>query len=158
MTKVTYVPRSHDDPASIVWNNITFPANFAVDLDPVRHSYFVPIVEVWIDPVSQEKRSKATEKRMAMAEIAKGNPSFQVEGMPVPRASAPGRSKPPKTPEEYRVHAMTWIKGADSLSDLERWNDEEMLREKCGCGEDDTNYLQPHFDAKFKQLSASEAA
>ena len=64
-----------------------------------------------------------------------------------------GKGKAPKTPEEYRAHAMAWIVAARGMDDLERWDDEEALREKCGVGDDDLKFLQPHFDAKHKQLS-----
>lgn len=155
-TKVTYVPVHPSDPSEMVWNGVTFRANVPVELDPIRHSYFVPIVKKWIDPVTQEPRSKANEERISMAELAKTNPSFRVEGEePVAK---PTKGKAPKTPEEYRAHAMAWIKDAESIDDLARWDDEEALRTKCGCGEDDVGYLQPFFDAKYKRLHDAEAA
>jgi hypothetical protein len=156
-TKVTYSPRDPSSPSELVWNGVKFRAHVPVELNPVKHSYFIPIVKKWVDPMSQRVMSLASEERVLMADVARTNPDFVVEGSEpsVPKA---GKAKPPKTPEEYRAHAVAWINAAASIDDLERWNDEESMREKCGCGEDDEQFLQPLFDAKFKQLSAAEAA
>jgi hypothetical protein len=158
VTKVTYTPTDPMAPIEMTWNDVKFRANIPVELDDIKHSYFVPRVKKWLDPVTQEPRSKAYEERVTMAEMARSNPSFTVEGSPPTQALRTGKAKPPKTPEEYRAHALAWILAAESIDDLARWNDEEALREKCGCGQDDQAYLQPHFDNKFKQLSDHERA
>ena len=163
MTKVTYVPPNEPGyPASTVWNDITFHANVPVDLDPANreHGYMVPVVEAWIDPPTQQRRTKAVEKWVSMIELAKTNPHFQVEGEVVPAAArrSPGRHKPPKTADEYRDHAIGWITAADDHDKLaERWNDEEALRERCGIGDEDIGYLRLIFDAKHYELKKQAA-
>jgi len=158
MTQVTYIPREPTDPAVMIWNGVEFPANVPIELDPVKHSYMVPIVDKWVDEKTGEVRSKATERRMAMAQIAKGNPSFRVDGEPIVERRRPGRRPNPKTPEEYRSHAQAWIAAAEDHEDLEqRWADEESLRERCGVGEDDISYLKPFFEAKHHELKKRAA-
>jgi hypothetical protein len=157
MTKVTYIPADPTSPAVLSWNGIEFPANTPIELDPVRHSYMVPIVDKWVDEKTGEVRSKATEKRISMVEIAKTNPSFQVEGE-APPARKPGRPRTPKTSDEYRNYAQAWIAASEDHDDLaERWNDEEALRERCGVGDDDVSYLRPFFDAKHFELKKRAA-
>jgi hypothetical protein len=157
-TMVTYTPRDPSAPSEMIWNGVKFRANVPVELDPIRHSYFIPIVRKWEDPVSARTLSLASEQRVLMVDIARQNPDFTVEGEPATSVPKLGKSKAPKTPEEYRAHAVGWINAAQNIDDLARWNDEELLREKCGCGHDDEAFLQPLFDAKFKAISASEAA
>jgi hypothetical protein len=157
-TKVTYTPRDPSSPAEMVWNGVKFRAHVPVELNPVKHSYFIPIVKKWVDPLTQRTMSLATEERVLMVDVARGNADFVVEGSEPTVAPKAGKAKPPKTSEEYRAHAVAWINAAQSIDDLERWNDEEQMRETCGCGEDDERFLQPMFDAKFKQLSAAEVA
>jgi hypothetical protein len=159
MTKVTYSPPNEPGaPASLIWNDITFQANVPVELDPDNraHGYLVPVVNRWFDPATQEPRTKATEKWMSMIDIARTNKSFIVEGEPIQRRS-PGRPRAPKTSDEYRDHARTWISAAEDVADLERWNEEQALREKCGVGDDDLAFLRPFFDAKLHELKGQAA-
>lgn len=162
MTKVTYVPPNEPGyPASTPWNDITFHANMPVDLDLAnkKHGYMVPIVEQWIDPVTQQKRTKAVEKWVSMIEIAKTNPAFQVEGEAPPATRrSPGRPRKPVDADEYRGYAMAWIAAADNHDELaERWNDEEALRGRCQVGDEDIAYLRPFFDAKHHELKRQAA-
>ena len=165
MVKVTYVPPNEPGfPASTVWNEITFHANMPVDLDPAnpKHGYMVPIVDRWIDPTTQEKRSKATEKWVSMIEIARSHAHFRVDGDPSTKAQeAPRRSGRPRTPttsDEYREYAIGWIgRGDDPVLLAERWNDEETLRQRCGVGDEDISYLRPMFDAKHHELKKQVA-
>jgi hypothetical protein len=156
MTKVTYVPPNEPGfPASTVWNEIPFHANVPVELDPhnERHGYMVPIVKHWIDPTTQEKRSKAKDEWVSMIEIARSHSHFRVEGEFVAPRRGVGRPRKPTTSEEYRDYAIGWIGDADDPILLaERWNDEETLRQRCGVGDEDISYLRPMFDAKHHEL------
>ena len=153
MARYAYTPRDPTSPSIMKWNGIEFRANVFIDFNPIKHSYFVPITRTWVDETSQRVMSVTTETRMSMLEIARSNPDFTIEGEEKGSVPRTGKGKAPKTPEEYRAHAMAWIVAAKGMDDLERWDDEEALREKCGVGDDDLKFLQPHFDAKHKQLS-----
>ena len=155
MTKVTYSPPNEPGfPAVNLWNGVEFPANVPVELDPVKHSYSVIEVEKWVDEATGLIRSRGVERRKSMIEIAKGHPHFVVEGEALlPQRPQRGRPRLPKTSEEYRSHAMSWISSAEHMDDLERWNEEEDLRARCGCGDEDIGYLKPFFDAKHHELS-----
>lgn len=159
MTKVTYVPPDdgQQHPSSLTWNGITFHANVPLDLDPVKHAYNVLEVERWIDPATQRPMSKTVERWKPMSEIAKANSYFVVEGETPARAKR-GRPPLPKTPEEYRAHAVAWIRAIDDHDELnERWNTEEAMRERCGVGDDDIDYLRPMFDARLFDLKQQAA-
>lgn len=159
MTKVTYIPRDPGDPAMMIWNGIKFPANVPVELDPNNkaHGYSVPMPKHSIDPATGEPRTKHIETWVAMADLAKTNPSFQVEGE-APATRKPGRPRTPRTSEDYRSHAQAWISAADNHEELEeRWTEEEGLRERCGIGDDDLSYLKPFFEAKHHELKKQAA-
>jgi hypothetical protein len=158
MTKVTYVPPDDGQhhPSSLMWNGVKFTANVPLDLDPVKHSYEVLEVERWNDPVTQRPMSKTVERRKSMAEIARTNQFFVVEG-DAPKIKR-GRPPLPKTPEEYRAHAVAWIRAIDDHDELnERWNTEEAMRQRCGVGDDDIDYLRPMFDARLFELKQQAA-
>jgi hypothetical protein len=153
MTKVTYVPHEPTDPAVIMWNGVKFTANTPVDLDPIKHAITVPLPEKTI--VEGQVRTIHHDRRVPMAEIAKGNPGFVVEGAEPAVARKPGRPRTPKTAEDYRGYAQAWFAAAESAEDMqERWEQENELREKCGCGEDDVEYLNAFYQAKHKELMA----
>jgi hypothetical protein len=161
MIKVTYVPPNEPGyPASTVWNGITFLANVPVTLDPANknHGYLVPVIETWIDPATQQKRTKAVDKWVSMIEIARTNPHFQVEGEVLGARRGPGRPRIPKTADEYRNHAVAWITETEDHDALaERWNEEEALRARCGVGDEDVDYLRPIFDARHHELKKQAA-
>jgi hypothetical protein len=158
MTKVTYIPRDPTDPAVMIWNGVKFPANVPVELDDKLHGYKVPLPKNSIDPATGEPRTKHYETWVTMAALAKGNPSFQVEGEAPAAARKPGRPRIPRTSEDYRAHAQAWIAAADNHEELEeRWTEEEALRERCGVGDDDLSYLRPFFEAKHHELKKQAA-
>jgi hypothetical protein len=160
MTKVTYVPPDDGQhhPSSLTWNGVTFQANMPVDLDPVKHAYDIDEAERSVDPVTQRLLLKTVTRRVTMAEVAKTNPFFVVEGEPQAVARKPGRPARPKTSEDYRAHALAWIASIDDPDELaERWNTEETLRERCGVGEDDVSYLRPLFEARHLELKRQAA-
>ena len=152
MTKVTYVP-GETDPAVTIWNEVRFTANVPVDLDPEKHMVVVPMPEVTM--VDGQRRTTHYERRVSMIELARNNPSFVVEGESTARRP-PGRPRLPKTAEEYRSYARAWFTTADDPNDLtERWNHEADLRERCECGEDDVEYLNGFYSARYLELSKS---
>lgn len=154
MTRVTYIPRDPTDPHMNIWNGIKFPANIPVELDPNNraHGYPVPLPKTIVDPVTGREMKEFKETWVSMIELAKTNATFQVEGE-VPAARKPGRPRTPRTSEDYRAHAQVWITSSEDPDEMvERWGDEEPLREKCGVGDDDVSYLRPLFDSKLRQL------
>ena len=160
MTKVTYVPREPTDPAVMIWNGVKFPANVPVELDPNNraHGYPVQTRKTITDPTTGREMFEYKDSWMFMAEIAKTNPSFQVEGEAPVAARKPGRPRVPRTSEDYRSHAQAWIAAADNHDELEeRWTEEEGLRERCGVGDDDLSYLKPFFEAKHHELKKQAA-
>lgn len=158
MTKVTYIPRDPTDPAVMIWNEVKFLANVPVELDPKnrQHGYPVPLPTPKIDPVTGREMLEYKETWVSMIELAKTNPSFQVEGEAMAVARKPGRPRTPRTSEDYRAHAQAWIAASDDFEEMiQRWEDEEPLRERCEVGDDDKSYLRPFFDAKIHQLGGS---
>lgn len=120
---VTYVPQQEGDPHKTRWAGIVFHANV-----PVR----------------------VTNPRLV--EKARENPWFHVgEGPPVPR-TAPKRERP-KTPDQYRAHVVAWLKEMDSPEELQaRWIAEEGLRQECGVGPGDLDYLETLIRPKLTEL------
>jgi hypothetical protein len=160
MTKVTYIPRDPTDPAVMIWNGVKFPANVPVELDDKLHGYKVPLPITRIDAATGRTLTQHRETWVTMAEQAKGNPSFYVEGeVPVVAPKRhPGRPRIPRTSDDYRSHAQAWIAAADNHEELEeRWTEEEALRERCGVGDDDMSYLRPLFEAKHHELKKQAA-
>lgn len=79
--KVTYRPIHATDPNSVKWNGVRFHANEPVALDPKRHVIIVPLKqEMPQADGTVQTRTKDTE--VSMVELAKANPSFEVEGFP----------------------------------------------------------------------------
>jgi len=158
MTKVTYTPHDPTDPHMNIWNGIKFPANVPIELDPKNraHGYSVPLPTKKTDPVTGREMLEYKETWVSMIELAKTNPSFQVEGEAPALARKPGRPRTPRTSEDYRSHAQAWISASDDFEEMiQRWEDEEPLRERCEVGDDDKSYLRPFFDAKVHQLGGS---
>jgi hypothetical protein len=158
MTKVTYTPPTDEPghPASVTWNGVTFMANVPIDLDDDKHAYLVPIPEKYYHQETDTWRTKTVEKRVAMAEMARTNRFFTVDGTPAKRAA--GRPRKPRTAAEYHAHAINWITTAEDSGELaERWEAEEDLRGECEVGEEElASKLRPLFDAKFHELKKAE--
>lgn len=135
-----------------VWNGIRFPANTYIEFDPATHRYQVPLPEKIIDPTTGRTLTRHVEQWVSMLDMARNSPDYRIKGEVAP-VRKPGRPRTPRTSDEYRSHAQAWIAAADDHEDLqERWTEEEPLREKCGCGEDDVSYLRPFFEAKHHEL------
>lgn len=135
---VTYVPQK-DDPVETVWNSHRFVANVA---RPVK------------DP--------------QMISQAKSNPWFEVEGHE--KSVDESHGAPPKDSDGYRRYAVDWFKATDwygmkddqsrphpnSLEFEERWESEEKLREACGVGSDDLEYLNKLLTPRLAELKKAE--
>lgn len=91
-----------------------------------------------------------------MIEQAKGNPWFRVEGEAKGSVASSGE---PETAEDYRAYAVLWLKDVRSYAEMvRRWDAEQPMREACGVGTDDYDYLESVFGPKRAELKrASEA-
>lgn len=79
---VTYRPLDErGDPAATLWNGVKFLANVPVPLHPDRHFVLVPREKHVIGPAGQAI-AKPYDEKISMIDLAKTNPSFEVEGFP----------------------------------------------------------------------------
>jgi hypothetical protein len=103
-------------------------------------------------------QTRHVEKKISMVELARGNPSFMVNGeKPAERQS--GRIRTPETPDEYRGYAMRWIAGSTEASAMDaRWTSEETLRNRCGVNDQDISYIRPFFEAKHDDCREKQVA
>jgi hypothetical protein len=103
--RVTYRPLNVTDPSVITWNKIKFHANIPVELDPKNkaHGYPVPLSTEVSGPEG-EIRLKVRETWVSMIELAKDNPSFEVEGFPRAKYRKPKGVVPPAGHEWAGTH------------------------------------------------------
>jgi len=128
--QITYLP-AEGDPNSVKWLGHTFHAN-------------VP----------------KTVTNATLIEKAKGNKFFKVGDFdPAKDAVKVEETPEPKTPEQYRAHAVAWIKRAKSVDELDlKWQSEETLRMSSGAGSDDVEYLMSLLGPKRAELRKAEQA
>lgn len=70
------------DPPKIKWNGITFNANVPVELDPANPDHhIVQLLPKTFPGANGEVLTKHVESKVFMGETAKGNPSFEVDGV-----------------------------------------------------------------------------
>jgi hypothetical protein len=102
---VTYRPLNVTDPNVITWNRIKFEANVPVELDPKNkaHGYPVPLSTEGVGPEG-EKRLRFRETWVSMIELAKDNPSFEVEGFERAKVKKSKRVVPPAGHEWAAEH------------------------------------------------------
>lgn len=94
------------DPPVIKWNGIMFEANVPVELDPRNPKHQVEqLVRKQVNGPDGELRTKAVETRISMIELAKDNPSFEVEGFKRARRRINPRIVPPAGAEWEGTHA-----------------------------------------------------
>ena len=113
--QVTYLP-GEEDPARVQFAGHHFHANL-----PLK----VTMPKSWFEKL-------------------RGNKFFKVGPFDPAKDSAKMREEPrtPRTSDEYKAYAVAWFKSADNLHDFdERWVEEETLRQECGVGADDLDYL-----------------
>jgi hypothetical protein len=95
---------SYDLPV-ITWNKIKFEANVPAELDPKNkaHGYEVPMPKEYAGP-DGEVRTKHRETWVSMIDLAKDNPSFEVEGFPRAKVKKSKRVLPPAGHEWADTH------------------------------------------------------
>jgi hypothetical protein len=127
-TKVIYRPLAYPngqfDPAVVKWNGVMFYANVPVMLDPAKHFVLTPYMEIVnVDGIN---KSIERERKVSMIELAKSNPSFQVEGCPRATVKKSSRVVPPagatwdEANDREMVEAVEW----DKPSGGARWTTE----------------------------------
>lgn len=103
---VIYRPLDIGDPFYIKWNGIRFDANVPAELDPKNPAHHImqlmPIERV----VDGEIRTKHHEQKMFMGDMAKANPSFEVDGKRAKRKVST-RQVPPPGAEWTEAHEGT---------------------------------------------------
>lgn len=128
---VTYTPLNPGDPNETLWNRNRFRAN-------------VPTM------VRDNPQGWSAAQ---MVEMAKTNPHFIVEGF----EQAKGTPTVPETPEQYKMHAIGWIRLAHSSAEMSaKWRSEEELRVECGVGDDDIEYIQSIYKPRLAILKDAE--
>jgi len=109
---VVYCPLNVTDPNVTKWNGVTFRANVPVELDPDNKAHYVEVpLPRTITGQNGEALTKHVESPVFMGELAKRNPSFEVDGVRA-RAKRNTRVVPPPGAEWTEAH-----EGAISYSD-----------------------------------------
>ena len=145
---VTYIP-GDGDPVRTVWNGVEFRANVPVD---------IPLTKTVLAPMRKEHyladgtlQSRGVETKVSMVDLARGNPSFSVDGVQAARKS--GAARLPTDNDQYRGYALRWVRETTTVQALDqRWDGEAALREKCGCDDKDMAYLMPFIEARRSQM------
>lgn len=87
--KITYIPQADDDSHTCVAYGIKFPANVPIEVDERRS---IEVEETLRKDADDGTFKLVTiKKRLTIIELARGNPSFQVEG----EAPKKKRGRPP---------------------------------------------------------------
>lgn len=126
---VTYLP-GPEDPPQVKWAGYIFRAN-----------------------------TPRTVTNAELIEKARGNKHFKVGAFDPSRdgVEAMEQSPGPKTSDQYRAHAVAWLKKMESVDELDRkWASEEVLRIDCEVGADDIDFLRDLFNPKRAELRKRE--
>lgn len=114
------------DPVSTVWHGHTFRAGKPT---PVAHE--------------------------GLLAAAKLNPWFEVEGYDAAKPVV--TDGPPTDPESYRRYAIAWFKEVKSSAEMKtRWDSEQAMREACGVGTQDIEYLDKLLTPRMAELKQAE--
>ena len=151
-SEITYIPGPQDLPR-VKWHNIEFKAHVPVK---VRNTdgYLVPLRQEALT-ADGDVRAKSPERKVTYVELARGNPSFSVNGE-APFSRTEGKSRTPDSPDAYRGYAINWIARSNDAATMDaRWQAEADLRERCGCDDNDLMYLRPFFEAQHDRVSAA---
>jgi len=140
---VTYLP-GPDDPVQTKFAGHVFTANVPKTIAGDHDA----------DPKTAAYRSAQ------LIETAKKNRFFKVGEFNASRDGvAVEEQNKPQTAEQYRAHAVAWLKTVDSVEKLDtKWIDEEPLRQQCEVGYDDIEYLRSLFVPKREELRKRDAA
>lgn len=103
---VTYRPLNPTDPNVVRWNGIKFEANVPVQLDPANPKHKIEThLATELEGPEGEVRLKQRKAFVSMIELAKLNPSFQVENCPRAKVKTSKRVVPPPGAEWADAHA-----------------------------------------------------
>lgn len=113
---VTYLP-AEGDRSSVKWAGHVFHANVPKQVDVTKHGELI--------------------------EAARKNKFFKVGAFDASKDRVPVEETPlPKTSDQYRAWCVAWLAKCESDAEfVDRWMGEEKLREECGVGTDDIDYL-----------------
>jgi hypothetical protein len=152
--EVTYIP-GDGDPHRVTWGGLEFKAHIPT-LVPLTHAISVPMrKEHVLDDGTVQSRN--IETRVSLVELARGNPSFSVDGVQAERKA--GTARVPSSNDEYRGYAIAWIANSTGAAAMDtRWEAEAALRGQCGVDDKDIAYLRPFFEARRDQVKASSEA
>ena len=87
---------------------------------------------------------KQVRGRKSWFATVRNNPFFKVGDFDPKKDAVVTREELPlpKTSDQYKAFAVAWFRSAESLHDFDaRWQLEEVLRQECGVGADDLDYL-----------------
>jgi hypothetical protein len=149
---ITYYP-GDGDPHRITWAGLEFKAYVPTPV-ALTHAILVPLRKehVLADGTVQ---SRNIETRVSLVELARGNPSFAVDGVRIERKV--GTARVPSSNDEYRGYAIAWIAASTGTLAMDtRWEAEAALRAQCGVDDKDLAYLRPFFEARRDQVKAAE--
>jgi hypothetical protein len=138
------------DPVRVKWGGLEFKAYVAVRV-PLTHSISVPLKKehVLADGTVQTRN---IETKVSLVELARGNPSFSVDGVRASKKIAAERV--PTDSDEYRSYCISWIASSTDAHTMDvRWDAEDALREQCGVDGRDIAYLRPFFEATRGKLA-----
>lgn len=112
---------THDGPV-IKWNGVTFHANVPVLLDPERHFVLIDKPKI-LEQSDGSIRTITRETRVSMIELAKGNPSFKVDGCPRAKRKISTRVVPPPGAEwegkhEGEISEADWDTATHDIEDM----------------------------------------
>ena len=150
MSKITYVPGPDDRVETIAYGR-KWKANVPVEIADTA-GYAI------MESVRSERPDGTVvlttrERKVTILEMARGNPSFQIEGETKAAVKTPS-PREMSTPGEYRAYAQHWFRDETSAGAFkERWADEEELREQCGMTHDDVRFLEPFMNARLHELT-----
>jgi hypothetical protein len=160
--KVTFHPGPEDKSQATV-NGVLFVANKPVVMSRKnKRHYFEDDMPQHHVAADGTHTTRTVRTLTFMPDRLKDNPFFEVEGFPrFIKPIAHGRK--PQTAEEYRSWAQAWFAaagtdGSDEQTPREmvnRWDDEKLLRERIGVGEEDIAMLRPFFDMKVEQMNSN---
>jgi hypothetical protein len=164
MAKITYLPKDGDG-LKTVFHGHKFEANKPIE---VSHALLIRQASKnsWfkVEGATAEQLADPTEvPEAAPADKAKAAPHQNVksakdDGDKKPKVYDPNTDLP-TTSEQYRGFALAWIKTVDESEAMDlRWKEEEELRQKCGWGSDDEEYLATFFNQKRTEMVAAEQA
>jgi hypothetical protein len=149
--EITYHP-GEGDPVRTEWNGLKFAAHIPTRVSK-KHTVLVPL-PVTVNMPDGTVQTRHVESRVPMVELAKKNPTFVVNGQQAEKP-APGKTRVPESPDEYRGYALKWIAASTEKSAMDvRWDAEAALRDRCGVNDGDIAYLRPFFEAKYEMMAS----